>query len=180
MSQEPSKECNAVTSNRRGTKRGRGRKPSHDLAFMIICLFGLMGFSSAINPESTNLTWKTNGAVYANRPLVCGSYEPTKPMIYPITTNYTCDKGPTAPTLVPTPVSVSIYHQNVVEWKSRAYQCQKWRQTTSTQISFFTDVKTTKMSTVPLTVSVEECHDTVRTQTCSEGTLTGHDGCLRR
>ena len=59
----------------------------------------------------------------------------------------------------------------MVNWKSTAYQCQKWKQTTSTQIPFFTDVKTTKISTVPLAVSVEECHEMVRTQTSSKAWL---------
>lgn len=114
---------------------------------------------------------------YARYPLVCSSSEVRRPSIHQLNHDFQCDPTPRRDsTHAPTPVKVTVYRKNVVEWRTAAYQCTKMLYTISTQISLFTDVKTKKESHRSLPVSRSECEDMVLKKRCNEGALSGSDG----
>ena len=115
-------------------------------------------------------------AIHPDQPLVCGSRNADGPHIFRIDTNYHCDKQVRNATLKPAPLNMMVYQKNLVKWSSMAYQCSKFRQTITTQESFFSDVKTKTTSSEQLTVTKEECLSMVNTGECKEGTLVGGNG----
>jgi len=73
-------------------------------------------------------------------------------------------------------VTLRLYNQNLVEWKTPAFDCSKWVNRATTQLSFFKDTKVVNTSREIITVSRDECISMARQKVCSFGTLTGHEG----
>ena len=76
----------------------------------------------------------------------------------------------------PQNMTLRLYKRNMIEWKSEAYQCQKFKSKVSTIVSFFTDSKSINKSTEMLPVGQSECINMARTLTCSAGNLIGDQG----
>jgi hypothetical protein len=77
-------------------------------------------------------------------------------------------------------MNATLYSTNDVKWRSDAWQCSKFELSTTTQISFFKDVKTrTPVVTTREPVTAEECWTMVRTRVCTEGSMVGNDDALQ-
>lgn len=115
-------------------------------------------------------------AVHPRGPLICGSRKEDSPHIFRVNTNYHCDSRVQNATLKPAPLRMMVYQRNLVKWNSLAYQCSKFRQTITTEVSFFTDIKTKTTSSEPLSITKEECLTMVSNHECKDGTLYGGQG----
>ena len=174
-------QVNQVRSQQRGTNATHVNKMSTiqmvTLAALTFCCLIDIG-STATNGTKSGLNPRNaTGPIYAERPLVCSSAELALPHIHPLSYNYKCDTQPRLnSTNQPLPVTATVYSENSVEWKVKAWQCFKTLVTVSTQVSFWTDVKDKRVARDALPVTASECRSMVNTKTCSEGSLYGNDG----
>ena len=136
------------------------------LVFMLVMVGSVRGISN-----------RTAQPVYAEKPMICSSSAVAKPSIHPINHQYKCQSAPSLEgKYLPTPVKTTVYRENFIEWKSKAYQCMKTKVVVSTQVSFFSDIKNKRVSKSVEPVSHGECVDMVRSKSCVHGTLSGSDG----
>ena len=87
------------------------------LIFMLVMLGSSKGVSN-----------RTAQPVYADKPMICRSSAIAKPSIHPINHQYKCESARSSEVkYMPTQVKTTLYHENFIEWKSKAYQCMKTR-----------------------------------------------------
>ena len=160
---------NSVSTQDPGKSRGKSRKlrASDALTLMMIASLCLCSGSEALEHN-------VNKAI-PGRPMVCGSVPSDGPKIYNLTHDVQCSARKNSSNQ-PQDVKIEIYKQNLIQWKSKAYQCTKFTSTISTQITFFRDIKTKHTSSTIDTVTREECESMVNLRQCSDGPLTGGGG----
>lgn len=146
------------TGTEKRTKVRGAKKPKASVAVLyaavLCCLFGQ---SEAIQPKG---------------PLICGSQPQDSPQWWRLPELPECKARPHKDALA-VPVTAKIYQHNTVEWKTDAYQCKKYRQLASTQVSWTSDVKTANYSVEVQSVSVGECRLMVSGKQCGAGKLLG-------
>ena len=115
--------------------------------------------------------------ILPDNPMICGS-SPRVAHTYNITHEYLCSRNKTSskPDAIPIKMNLQVYQRNIVEWQTKAFQCTKFKDIITTEISFFTDVKTKTTSKEQLPVTREECELMVSHKTCSAGSLVGSNG----
>jgi hypothetical protein len=118
-----------------------------------------------------------NGNEYmAQSPQICDSIMDlnARPHLWKYPQQYQC-KSPTNNEVVPIDARIQLYKTNYLEWKTTAYHCQIMKQKVTTQVSFFSDVKTIDKQVEMIPISTEQCRRMARELTCEHGDLTGHD-----
>ena len=132
------------------------------LTFMLV----IVGSSASVSNRSAQ------PAYAADKPMICRSSAIAKPSIHPINHQYKCDSEPSLQgKYMPTPVKTTVYRENFIELKSKAYEMYENKIVVSTQVSFFSDIKNTRVSKSVEPVSHGECVDMVRSKSCVHGTL---------
>ena len=118
-----------------------------------------------------------------------GDYAPTHPVIcdsimefqgtshlWQWPKKYECKSPNKSSTTKPQAMSIRLHKNNILEWKTPAYHCQKVENRASTLVSFFTDSKVVNKSSSNLPVTSEECREMARRHFCTAGSLTGSQG----
>jgi hypothetical protein len=115
--------------------------------------------------------------VMLGTPLVCGGGGKDKPIYWALPDPIECSYPTGNTTGLPQDVQVSIYAINEIKWRSQAWQCSKFEISTTTQKSFFGDVKTmSELITTRHTVTADECWTMVNSKVCTDGDLVGSRG----
>ena len=86
-------------------------------------------FMLVIVGSSVGVSNRSAQPVYAaDKPMTCRSSAIAKPSIHPINHQYKCESAPSSEgKYMPTPVKTTVYLDNFIEWRSKAYQCMKTR-----------------------------------------------------
>ena len=173
---QPPEDQQVASVNATSTRGGGGRKLGvrNTLGILLGVLVCLIGSGEAAG--TTNMTGELKAI--QPMPMICGSGPHDKPTLYTLNSSFKCETGPeiTNMTKNPQPMKLMVYRKNSVEWKTAGFQCRKYSQKVTTEMSFFTDVKTKKTSEEILDISKEECERMVKTKECSAGELFGGDG----
>ena len=106
-----------------------------------------------------------------DHPVICDSvmeYQGTS-HLWTWPPKYQCKQANRSSETKPQVMNVRLHKRNLIEWKTKAFHCQKIRSAASTLVSFFTDSKVVNKSTSDLPVSSEECKMMSRRLACDLG-----------
>ena len=159
-------QINSVETSNPGRSGGRKLSLSDTFTLSLLMFLCLIGSTTA-QPELSQ--------VFPGEPMICGSASANHPTIYNLSHVVPCSIRPNQ-THHPQKVKLQVYQQNVVQYKSKAWQCSKYTTTVTTQISFFGDIKTRHETTTTKSVSREECETMIKLQSCTDGKLAGGNG----
>ena len=159
-------QINSVETSNPGRSGGRRLSLSDTFTLSLLMFLCLVGSTTA-QPELSQ--------VFPGEPMICGSASANHPTIYNLSHVVPCSIRPNQ-THHPQKVKLQVYQQNVVQYKSKAWQCSKYTTTVTTQISFFGDIKTRHETTTTKSVTREECETMIKLQSCTDGKLAGGNG----
>ena len=116
-------------------------------------------------------------ALQPMNPMISGSDYTDAPQLFKIRDHYQSMSNDTSnSTMMPQKdLEIEVYKKNMLQTMDTAYQCKKFTNNMTTQISF-SGTKVTDHFTEDCPVTVKECAEMVEYKRCSYGNLKGGDG----